>query len=284
MKASAARSILVCVGLLAFASLVLPSISDAVVRTDVLAVWLFEEGSGEMVTDSSGKGNNGDFTSSNDIVGPNWAAGKFGGGLHFPEGGENWVVMVGPVLPLETVDITMGVWVKPGDTQNTHANIISSHNGFKGISFEQAGDQLNRYNVPIGTAGADEQKRADWSWNTQNDTLNTQLVTNEWNHFVVTKTGGRTTQYLNGEITVEGDVDPGPVLEPDRVYIGSGRIWGDDSGRWFNGTIDDLFIFARALSQGEIQSAMNNGIEDTSAVSPAGKMSTVWGEIKARHQ
>jgi hypothetical protein len=284
MKASVARSILVCVGLLAFASLVLPSISDAVGRTDVLAVWLFDEGSGDMVTDSSGKGHDGSFVSSNDIPGPEWAAGRFGGGLHFPEGGQNWVVMNNPVLPLETVDITMGVWVKPGGTQNTHANILSSHAGFRGIAFEQAGDELNRFNVPIGTAGADENLRAKWSWNTENDTLNSQLVTDEWNHFVVTKAGGRTTQYVNGEITVEADIDPGTVLQSDRFFIGSGRTWADDSGRWFNGTIDDAFIFTRALSQGEIQSAMNNGIADTTAVSPADKMAAVWGKIKTRHQ
>ena len=290
MKASVARFTLLCVGL-AFASLVLPSVSDAQLdMTGVLALWLFEEGKGTTVTDSSGNGHDGEFRAT-----PEWVEGRSGrGALHFPAGGENWVAIRtsnlannDPVIP-ETVDITMGIWVKPGGTQNTHANILASHNGYRGISFEQIGDDVNRFNVPIGTAGADDALRAQWVYNTLDASGNdiaTQLVTDEWNHFVVTKAGNHTTQYLNGEVSAESDIHEGPVLVPDRFYIGSGRTWSDDSGRWFNGTVDDAFLFTRALTQDEIKGIMVNGLIETStAVSPANKIATVWGRIKARHQ
>ena len=49
----------------------------------------------------------------------------------------------------------------------------------------------------------------------------------------------------------------------------------------FEGLIDEVAVFDRALSQEEIQEMMG-GIADIISVEPVGKLSTTWAEVKAR--
>ena len=58
--------------------------------------------------------------------------------------------------------------------------------------------------------------------------------------------------------------------------------WSVFEGRGFNGTVDDVFIFERALSHDEIMSLMDAGFGVQGAVSPAGKIAAVWGGIKTQ--
>ncbi len=53
--------------------------ADAAVDENTVAVWLFEEGAGQVVKDASGNGNHGTFAGN-----PKWVKGKFGTGLEFP--------------------------------------------------------------------------------------------------------------------------------------------------------------------------------------------------------
>jgi len=55
-----------------------------------------------------------------------------------------------------------------------------------------------------------------------------------------------------------------------------------ESGRQFNGTIDELIIFNEALSVDDIKTIMNKGIASASAVSPADKLATAWATIKVQ--
>ena len=48
----------------------------------------------------------------------------------------------------------------------------------------------------------------------------------------------------------------------------------------FDGKIDEVAIFKRALTEAEIQKAMQG---DMVAVYPSGKAATTWGGIKARY-
>ena len=52
--------------------------------------------------------------------------------------------------------------------------------------------------------------------------------------------------------------------------------------RYFNGALDDVGIFNKALSENEINDIMTNGLRDVLAVAPSGKLSTAWGTIKTR--
>ena len=50
----------------------------AITKKDIVAVWLFDDGSGNTLKDSSGNGNDGKL-----VEGPTWVDGKFGKALKF---------------------------------------------------------------------------------------------------------------------------------------------------------------------------------------------------------
>ena len=50
----------------------------AITKKDIVAVWLFDDGSGNILKDFSGNGNDGKL-----VEGPTWVDGKFGKALKF---------------------------------------------------------------------------------------------------------------------------------------------------------------------------------------------------------
>ena len=52
--------------------------------------------------------------------------------------------------------------------------------------------------------------------------------------------------------------------------------------RYFNGALDDVGIFNKALSENEINDIMTNGLQEVLAVAPTEKLATTWGTIKTR--
>ena len=83
-------------------------------------------------------------------------------------------------------------------------------------------------------------------------------VNNNWVHFVLTGTQQSTAGYINGQI-----VDSAEALVS---YSGGnaalGREWwdnGEATSTRFNGSLDDVRIYDRALSAEEVQALYNMG-------------------------
>ncbi len=54
-------------------------------------------------------------------------------------------------------------------------------------------------------------------------------------------------------------------------------------GNWFQGCPDEVAVFNAVLSQNDIKTIMAEGLEEalvTAAVSPSGKLSIAWREVK----
>ena len=82
------------------------------------------------------------------------------------------------------------------------------------------------------------------------------------------------------EFYVDGQFDSRTTYTSARsVVLGPLQIgnW-DGQNRTFDGIIDDVAIWNRALTQGEIAEVMTNGVP--AAVEPGGKLTTIWGAIK----
>jgi hypothetical protein len=47
-----------------------------------------------------------------------------------------------------------------------------------------------------------------------------------------------------------------------------------------NGLIDEVGIFNVALTEDDIKDIMNKGLEGVTAVSPSGKLTTTWADMK----
>lgn len=195
------------------------------------------------LTDLSGNGNNGTALNANG-TGMTFTAGKVGNAVQF-DGVDDYVNVGNGSSIHPTVNATFSVWVKPGSSQVTYADILGNHSisGFNGYVIQQNGSALNNYYFSYGNGSA---------W--QAAGLIAQLNTNQWNYLVFTKDGSLVKLYLNGayvsQIGVTGDI----VYAVDHpIFIG----FGYSSARLFNGLIDDVRIYNRALTASEIRSIYN---------------------------
>ena len=172
-----------------------------------LAAWAWDEGKGTRMNDASGHGYHGRLV--ND---PRWVPGRHGQALSF-DGENDYVVTDAPVV-VDTVDFTLGCWVKPAKTQQRWANILSSHNNGiggdnRGISIEQDGEHTNRFYLIAGNG-------SEWV----GPSTTTQLEADVWQHFAVVRRGPNLVHYLNGKVSARGTVPDSPfhpATDPFRI-------------------------------------------------------------------
>ena len=104
------------------------------------------------------------------------------------------------------------------------------------------------------------------------------VVADEWAHitFWVDAEGGARRIYVNGAQVAEDAGNPFVTYAGNSgdTMVGS---WGT-TGQKFNGVIDEVQIWDRALTEDEIQQSM--GDLTATAVDASGKLPTAWGEIK----
>jgi hypothetical protein len=273
LKREGSKLVLLCVSLVCLSLLLASESSGQLDTTDLLAVWLMDKGSGEKVLDSSENNFNGFFQGGK----PKWVDGVFGKALQF-EGGPGFVQIEKPII-VDSVDVSIGAWIKPAKTQKTWTNILASHqeiNGAKrGISFEQWGDNHNSWTAPLGTG-------ADWNVDMAGGKkIFTEVEAEVWQHLAYVRKGTKATMYLDGKVSfADGKVSKEPVADALGFRIGESQCC---PGRNFDGLIDEGFIFKRALSHDEIKS-ITKGWEAALSLQPQAKVPIAWGSIKTQYQ
>ena len=269
--------ILCIFGALFVASLISTGISHAQpFLKGVEAIWLFDEGKGKSVKDSSGNGHHGDFRGK-----PEYVEGKFGTALDFggPEEGD-WIQMDAPVV-VDTVNFSMGFWMKPDMPQNCWANVLSSRDhdgGDAGIAIAESGCLDNWFRIIIGGV---------INWDGVGNPRNTVRPEPEkWSHIVFVREGRNGIWYLNGkpDRAKRGNfyIDLGterPVGESRENFRIGTAIFAE--GRSFRGTLDEAFIFRRALTQIEVTKVMEKGLIGAQSVDVEDKIATIWGQLKS---
>ena len=154
----------------------------------VEGIWLFDEGKGITVEDSSGNGHDGEFRGE-----PEYVEGKFGTALEFggPEE-RDWIEMKAPVA-VDTVDFSFGCWMKPHAAQVCHINILSARDANvsdAGFEFDQSQCSTNWYRIVIGGV---------INWDGIGNPRNTVRVNPDvWSHVVFVRQGREGIWYLNG--------------------------------------------------------------------------------------
>ena len=255
---------------LIFISLLILSsaIGEAALRDGTLLYMAFNEGAGQVAKDLSGNGNDGKLQGET-----KWVDGKFGKALQF-DGKTGYVDIASSKSLGFSKAVTVEAWVKSNVDHTNYTGLIR-----KGL---HAADRPNFFMLqikPDGPAGADLVQLVYSHASNDNDYVDskTGLDVGKWYHLagVIDPAGGKMTLYFNGNSDVE-KVVPADDLKPDDnpLYIGRGH---NGVIEIFNGVIDEVIVYSRALTAKEIKEDMA-GIN--LAVLSEGKLATAWGSIK----
>lgn len=242
-------------------ALALPA--DAVVNDPDLSVhYGFEEGTGDVVKDDSPNGNDAD------IIGKaGWEDGPPGLGKALIFDGKTDVDMRGKDFKKKPKDaVSICVWVKhsgAGDAQSLF-DVISDVAGAQGL-----------YHVEIRPGG--------FRWfhrNTANKTIfninpGPVLPGKEWLHFAGTydSKSGKIVTYVNGKQTHDGKGD-GELAQNWNRRAGIGH---HIQTRWFSGSLDEFYMFTRALTASEVKAVMDG---EFLSVQPTDRLTTKWAKIR----
>jgi hypothetical protein len=248
-----------------FSAGLITSMSYAQIDMDnVVAIWLFDEGQGDVAKDLSPNGNDASFNGA-----PKWVPGKFGDALYFDGADDYLAAEDSDTLDVVGEEITLMAWVNADGWPADWNHVIR----------KTTPDSATPYFYILGVhatalAFIHLQTDAGDFYDLQGATA---LPTKEWIHLTMTYDGEEIKIYVNGE--VDGSFPANGAIQPNEGELRIGR--GNPAG-YFTGTIDDVAIFKVALSEDEVRSIMNKGLASAMSVEPQGKLAETWGNIKAR--
>ena len=199
------------------------------------------DGRTNQVADKSGNNNTGQLismsTSSSPIKGQIGQALKFDGVDDYVEVADN--------DNLTPANITISYWVKPRSLGIGTQDIISKRTGGNvgGYLFESAGGGNIIHFFRVGD-----------SW----FSAVVEYTNNEWQHITATYDGETIRVYRNAGTPVE-NTTPSGNLNNDTAVLRIGKDSEQSDARHFDGSIDDVRVYNRALSPQEIQQLYNMG-------------------------
>lgn len=242
--------------------------SQSVAKIDIesaVAVWLFDEGSGDEVKDSTENGNDGTLKN-----GPEWVEGKFGKALKF-----------------DGVDDCVDISSQNGFPKGSDTRSISLWFKWSEIKWPSPGIEIMGY----GT-NSNSQRLGIWidsskalgietcnygrvfSWNGDTD----------WHNLTVTYPAGETETdkfklYFDGNLQSGKDIGTVQTMNTSSSPLSIG-VLPDPKVYYFNGIIDEVAIFNEELSAEKVKN-ITGGITSL-VVSSSGKLAISWGMIKAQ--
>jgi hypothetical protein len=234
------------------AAVVVPPVSPYTKGTKLEAYYKFDEASGAVGADSSGKGRDGTVYNSAAFV-----AGKFGNALDFGTGSK-------------TSNDTTGHWFEPAsfewgghlaisawvwyDSYPNWSRILDFGNG--------TADNILLANVGTGNQGY---------WSVRNGPNNREIRNNSywetgrWIHVVASNdTDGNLRFYKDGVLRQTATGQEAKLLERSNRYIGRSN-WNDN---YFDGKIDDLRLYSGGLTQDDIDAIYGGGSGETPITAP----------------
>jgi hypothetical protein len=194
-----------------------------------------------------------DGTASTASGSPGHVAGRYGNGLEAQVISSNYQAVRIPTSPsLEQLgnELTLAAWVKVATTTNVAVALMSKHLVFSWLVVPQGGSaslqlSINNPNVFGGTVTVASPSGV--------------VPLGQWTHLAATAKAGRVKFYVDGALV--GDVAaslPSTFNQPGTLFLMcSNHVGTDCSSFQYLGLLDDAGIWSRALSQAEVQTAMN---------------------------
>jgi hypothetical protein len=203
--------------------------------------------------DESGNGNNGT------VNGATLITDRFGNGgsAYSFDGVSNKISYSNKFIFNETSDGSVSIWIK-NDTikSNIYSTLIYSRLN---------NSAQNRFNIYLQPLASNSKIRLTSDYREPNGVLHilntsNELINKSWCHLLISRLNNKYTFYING-IPADTANDLAPNLPTETGWI-LGNNGSNDLN--FNGSLDDIAIWNRALTPQEITQLYNQGICQTS--------------------
>jgi hypothetical protein len=211
-----------------------------VVLTGPVAAFGFEEGAGTVAGDASGNANHAA------LRGATWTtAGRYGRGLAL-DGIDDWVTVADAASLDLTRGMTLEAWVRPARLSGWRTVLLKEGGGALAYAL-YAHDNAPR---PAAYARLSGQTSSHGAFGTS------QLPLNTWTHMAATYDNATLRLYINGSQVHSQALTGSMVTTTGALRIGGNSLWGE----YFQGTLDEVRVYARALSAAEIRSDMGAAV------------------------
>jgi Concanavalin A-like lectin/glucanases superfamily/Putative Ig domain len=208
----------------------------------LLAHWKFDESTGTIAADSIGR-NNGTLIGFNFATNSGWASGVISNALNFGTGND-YVLLDSSQINL-TNNFAFSLWLKPQNaTDNGAVMSVCSFYQASGLRFFVAGNSLLLQG----------QTTAGWQ-----DTIfaNNAIQDGVWYHVAVVYDNSILSVYVNG--TLQGSTNWGGDMIMNSNAVSQIGHDGTEGADYFSGVIDDVMIFQRILTAGQVQALYHSG-------------------------
>ncbi len=242
-----------------------PSVLAKVDPANLVGMWLFEEGAGDVAKDTSEAGNDGT------IAGPKkWRDGKFGRALEFDGAGVYVEVESNDSITLEELTIVSWANLEPSQGTRWQSIMMRGQNPRNYLLAVDKDSQTLQLSITKGAPGA-------WGGPTGGP-----VITGDgWHHLacVIGEDAGLVIYTDGEEVGKQPYAKPSLDADPGRMRIGD----GSNGGHQCEGLIDEVALFNVPLEQDDIKEIMEDGLEGATgllAVEPEDKLTTIWGKLK----
>ena len=252
-------SALIAMAVLSISGIWVQESASKIAPESLMGMWLFDQGKGDTVKDSSPNGNDGE------IVDAKRVEGKDGMGIEFD--GSSHVVIPASKTTDDFLDgFTYLLWVKPlRNPSGPHVRLIERdwHNPNILIG------PTDFYGSFLFNGAIDSSQVRGGTWEME-----------EWSFVALTHDGKILSLYVDGEVVADLKVGkPTFSQKHDGGSIWLTR-WKGGAGWDFNGVLDEVAVFNAALSEDDLGTIMEKGLEKALDVSPVGRLTTTWANIK----
>ena len=217
-----------------------------------IGVWLLDEGSGKIAEDSGPNNYDGE------LKGGKWIKRKFGGAIEFKKG-DTVTIPLGKGSMRNKASVIMWLlFTDVGAQQNYFSAWDQSNNRL--VRYKDAGNMLrcwsNNWNIASGV----------------------QAKKDQWYHVANVYDGKKAKIYIDGKEKVSQDVPKFELADqPQTAWLAT------DKGGWVSAcSIDEAIFFSRAVTADEVNDIFTKGFEGALRVDKAGKLPTVWANLKRK--
>jgi PKD repeat protein/glucose/arabinose dehydrogenase len=213
----------------------------------LVGAWGFNEASGGQAVDASGRANHGTLSGA-----ARTASGRFGGALTF-DGLDDWVTVADAASLDLTTGMTMEAWVNPSALGSNWRTAVIKEAPPGALAYAlYASEGTPRASGHVNTG-------------TESDVRSPAAIPlNSWTHLTTTYDGSTLRLYVGGLLVTSKAVTGALVTSTGALRFGGNAIWNE----WFQGRIDEVRIYNRALSAAEVASDMSTPVGGGSPAAP----------------